>query len=259
MRFDEAARELDAALTARPDEPRYLLAQIRLLQAQSRASKASPEATTQAVPRALVDRLARTAVSAVQLAEVSEWRRRQDGPSKGLPFAEGAIHTDPTCWSCQEEYAHALFDHLRPDEALAAIDRAIALMPETLAGKAVLEQRRELEAFAAQPYAPILRTWSGGGADQSKALQATNPGIEACYRAELSVDPGAKGYAWLSIEVGAGGGVVAASIRESDLAARMQECLSSVARRGVFAPPQGGSGTVAIRMRFGYRSPAGKH
>jgi tetratricopeptide (TPR) repeat protein len=119
---EDAARELDAALEARPDEPRYLYA--RLL---TGARRSAPDEKA----RELVDRLAQAARSAAELRMVAEqYALAGNRTDEALVFAERAIRADPACWLCEKTRSRVLFLGRRYDEAVRAADRGLTLVPE---------------------------------------------------------------------------------------------------------------------------------
>jgi tetratricopeptide (TPR) repeat protein len=121
-REEDAARELDAALEARPDEPRYLYARLLV-----GARLPAPDEKA----GALVDRLARAARSAAQLSMVAErYGLAGHRTNEALVFAERAIRADPTCWRCEKTRSQILFLGRRYDEAVRAADRSLTLVPE---------------------------------------------------------------------------------------------------------------------------------
>ena len=141
-RLDEAGHDLEAALAARPDEPRYLLGRLAWYDARAQVAGGT-------IPSELVDRLARTATSAAQLREaalhVSELGRAEEG----LRLIERAIAVDPLCWQCQMTRAGTLATAGRFGEARAAMDRTIALLPEhAAAAEKVFALRRKIELMS---------------------------------------------------------------------------------------------------------------
>jgi tetratricopeptide (TPR) repeat protein len=119
-RDEDAARQLDAALAARPDEPRYLYARL--------AVRSAPLDDR---TRALLDRLSRVATSAAEWSLVADAYGVELGRiHQGLVFAERALAADPICWRCEKVRSRILFRGGRYAEAVAAADRALALAPE---------------------------------------------------------------------------------------------------------------------------------
>jgi len=137
---EDAARELDTALAARPDEPRFLYA--RLL---TNAQRPAPDDRA----HDLVDRLARTARSAAELSMVAElYGLAGDRADEALVFAERAIRADPTCWRCEKARSRILFLGQRYDEAVRAADRGLALVPEGAPAAWLREERAFFERLA---------------------------------------------------------------------------------------------------------------
>jgi tetratricopeptide (TPR) repeat protein len=122
-RHGDAQAELRPARAARPADPRFLYAELMSIFAESGAkNRASP---------ASVRELARTASSAEQLRAASMFTDialRDAGES--LLLVERAIEKDPICWRCQATRATVLLRMRAFDEALAAVDRALVLLPE---------------------------------------------------------------------------------------------------------------------------------
>jgi tetratricopeptide (TPR) repeat protein len=141
-RFDAAARKLDAALAQRPEDPRYLLA--RSMVADHLAEQTRAE---------ILDRLAKVARSAAQLAAVAEHDVAQGRADEALALSERAVRRDPHCWACQDVRALALLAKGRVDDALDAIHRAIALLPENapIPGTVTAHLRRIEEAHTTRP------------------------------------------------------------------------------------------------------------
>jgi tetratricopeptide (TPR) repeat protein len=152
--LDEAGREVDAALAAQPDEPRYLLARltwhegrkIMLMQALRDDDLAN-----------LVDHLARTATSANQLRVAGAYvaQRRAE---EGFRLIDRALATDPLCWRCQETRAKLLVGLGKYDEALVAVDRMMTLLPEGAPVKGVVDLRRKIERSRRAPSPEHERT-----------------------------------------------------------------------------------------------------
>src|SRR5262249_37584784 len=137
--LDDAEHALKVALAARPEEPRYLLAQILLHAARGKARKMPAR---ERVPDELVERLERTAMSAFQLCPAADLEGLRGRVDDGLRGVERALAADPLVSWCQVVRAKLLADTGRFDEALAAIDRALALMPERAPIDRLLAVRR---------------------------------------------------------------------------------------------------------------------
>jgi tetratricopeptide (TPR) repeat protein len=134
-RLDEAGREIDGALAAHPDEPRYLLARVAWYEQRGGAKPGR-------APADLVDHLARTAVSAYQLrAAASHQRRSEDG----LRLIDRALTADPLCWPCLRTRALMLATAGRIDEALVAADRVTVLLPDGAPAEIIVKLRQEIE------------------------------------------------------------------------------------------------------------------
>lgn len=149
-RPEEAEGELRAALDARADEPRYLLAMASI---QGVLAKKAPSGARAQAIEALVARLIPRAKSAFELSYVAGHYGRIGKPEDGLSFAERAITTSPRCWQCLDTYAALLFRKGRFDDAVKAEERALAVFPESRSDQ---ELSRKLEKYRAAS--------AGGGA-----------------------------------------------------------------------------------------------
>jgi hypothetical protein len=76
---------------------------------------------------------------------------------EAFAFAERAIYLDPTCWRCEDTRATILLDVRRLPEALAAVDRALSLLPEREDAKPVVAHRSAILAATAATRAPSPR------------------------------------------------------------------------------------------------------
>lgn len=138
--LDDAWRELSAALTARPDDPRYLYAQILWLE-RAAASKAERPS----LPPELMERLARKATSATELVAVALYTRQTGRTEDAFRFIDRAVALDPLCWQCQKVRAILLADTGQLDEALALLDHVVMLSPEGASVDGIVALRRRIE------------------------------------------------------------------------------------------------------------------
>ena len=135
-RLRSAARLLDELVDANPDEPRFLFARAQVGWTNGTARQLT-----------ILDRLARVARTAAQLAVVAEHRLEQGRTPEALAFAERSVQADPLCWFCHDAHAMALLESGRVEDARAANVRAFGLVPEAVEIPAVLvEHRRRIEA-----------------------------------------------------------------------------------------------------------------
>jgi hypothetical protein len=141
--FGAADREISAALDARPEEPRYLCAKVLA----SRRSGREP-------PRELSERLAHTATSATQLGIAAEEAAKAGRLDDGLALLGRAIKVDPSCWSCHAVRAQILLAKGALDEALAAVDRGLSILPDGSPVDEVVKLRRSIELARAKGSAP---------------------------------------------------------------------------------------------------------
>ncbi len=146
-RLDEAKAELGAALAARPEDPRYLLAWI--LHHRVTPSVIAGQRGRE-IPREVVDRLARVASSATELNEVAWYHAERRHPDEAMPFAERAVRLDPLCWTCLDTYALVLFEKGRLDEAMKASDRAVSVLPEKVSAPGIHLLHRQIEQAVAE-------------------------------------------------------------------------------------------------------------
>lgn len=126
--LDKSAAELDIALGARPNDPRYLLARMSLYELQAGQNGAAQNAVS--APVDIIERLARVAVSPTQLTAAGRFTAMRGRIDEGLKLVERAIAVDPLCWLCQEARAALLAHTGKYKEALDAVERAIAITPE---------------------------------------------------------------------------------------------------------------------------------
>src|SRR5439155_11894806 len=96
-RFDDAARELRAAIAADPGRARYWLALADVLSRDERADEAQlDDAVNQLVPLA-------TSPSALNF--VARYYSQKGQVEAGLPFAKRAVAMERGCWECAETLA----------------------------------------------------------------------------------------------------------------------------------------------------------
>jgi tetratricopeptide (TPR) repeat protein len=142
-RFDDARLDLDAALAASPWDPRYLLGRA----VTGRSIEGAPSATSSSL-LGVYAALAQVAGSPAQLNELAWALALLGRPADGLPFAERALAADSTCARCEDTRAVLLFALGRVPEALASMDRAVALLPENRPSRAYVLRRRVLQLAA---------------------------------------------------------------------------------------------------------------
>jgi tetratricopeptide (TPR) repeat protein len=119
-----AARLLEEALSARPSEPRYLLALALALDEDDGAPRGSARLA------GVVEHLARRAASAMQLEFLARHHARREHLDAARSFAERSVKADPTCAACLDTYAMVSFAKGDLAEAVYAEERAIAALPE---------------------------------------------------------------------------------------------------------------------------------
>jgi tetratricopeptide (TPR) repeat protein len=141
--FTAADREISVALAARPEEPRYLLAKVLAFQASGREA-----------PRELSERLARAATSGWQLGVAAMEAHRAGRLDDGLALVGRAIAVDPACLECQNVRARLLLAKGSLDEALAAVDRLLSLLPDGARVVEVVNLRRKIELARSKGSAP---------------------------------------------------------------------------------------------------------
>lgn len=149
--LDGARRELEVALEEAPEDPRYLHGLITWHRSHARASGGTPQAINDAPPAALVERLARMATSASQLNDVAWYYATHKRAEEGLAFSRRSLRENPLSWAAQDTYAVILLETGKLDEALAAIERALALVPEGVSAPSLLQHRQLIEKARARP------------------------------------------------------------------------------------------------------------
>ena len=133
-RDEDAARELDAALADRPEDPRYLYA--RLVVGVPSAAPGTPSTG------ALLERLSQVGTSATQLDLVAgEYGVNRGRIHEGLLFAERALRADPMCWWCEKTRSRILFAERKYTEAVVAADHAIVLAPDGETARGLRSER----------------------------------------------------------------------------------------------------------------------
>ncbi|AKT36047.1 tetratricopeptide repeat protein [Chondromyces crocatus] len=153
--FDEAEREIARGLKARPEHPDLIMATLLIQDGRPTDAKTGgPSAESSE----LVARLARTATSGVQLALAGFFMGRQGQVEEGLRMVERAVAKAPLCYSCKRYQAALLASLGRYDEALAAMERALGISPESAGMKDLMQQRAQIldqkERAATKPAAP---------------------------------------------------------------------------------------------------------
>ncbi len=125
---EEADREIQAALAARPDDPRFLCARVVVLLGTPKEARA--EAHVEETLRATIAHLAPLATSSDQLAMVALYQADIGNRPEALRVIERALRVDPIDAKLEQIHATVLFSLSRIPEARAAIDRALTLLPE---------------------------------------------------------------------------------------------------------------------------------
>ena len=93
--------------------------------------------------------------SADHVIEAVRFERRKDYEQpRRLRLLDRALSLDPLCWRCQGTRAELLAGAGRHGDALVAVDRAIALLPEGAGDAALLALRRRIEEDAARAALP---------------------------------------------------------------------------------------------------------
>jgi tetratricopeptide (TPR) repeat protein len=122
-RDSEAEAEITRALEQRPNDARYLMAMVNVT---------SRNHGTRALDRIneLLLRLRKVAVTAKALDFVAAYHAGENEPDEGLPLAVRAVKADPTCWRCYATLARLRYAKRELDEAVAAGERALNLLPD---------------------------------------------------------------------------------------------------------------------------------
>lgn len=150
--FEGARDDLNLALARRPDDPRYLLGQLRWFTWRPHKTGAPPRDLAEIDP--ILERLARVAQTPAQLDSVARQYAARRRMGDAFAFAERALRLDPTCWQCEDTRAVVFFQVRRFPEALAAVERALVLLPESEDAQLLVEHRRVILATIAAKPAP---------------------------------------------------------------------------------------------------------
>lgn len=123
-----AASEMTAAVTAKPDDPRYLHG----LAIAHRELATTPKADTDAAQREAdaMARLGKLAKTGTELNTVADHHGRSGRWDEALVFAQRAVKADPTCFVCFVTLGEAFFAKQQPGDAAAAQTIALSLLPD---------------------------------------------------------------------------------------------------------------------------------
>jgi predicted Zn-dependent protease len=127
MRLEEAEEDLQAAVSAKPEEARYRLGVYELRVQQARVLE-----THQRVDAVLAagKELEARAKSAYELSAVSELKRVAGNLDEALQIAASAVRLAPIDPSILDVYASALAALGRMPEAVAVMERAVSFLAE---------------------------------------------------------------------------------------------------------------------------------
>ena len=146
--LDKAVAEMDAALTARPDDERFLVAGLAVAQAAARSKDPSASVLT-GKGKAMIDRLSKVATSAAALDFLARYHEAQGAHDDALAFAKRAVKSDATCVRCYATLGGVLFARKEYAAAIRATDVALSLLPDGARDEKLETQRRtQLEAAA---------------------------------------------------------------------------------------------------------------
>ncbi len=123
-RLDEAQKDIDATLAREPDNPRFLMLDLKL---RTMKLKDPSLAAFLKETREVSEHLARRATTALEVDEVARAHFRAREPSEGRQYAEVAIRIDPLSSSCWQTYAWLLLEEHKLAEARRALDRVSTL------------------------------------------------------------------------------------------------------------------------------------
>jgi tetratricopeptide (TPR) repeat protein len=142
---EEAVRGFDAALVKKPDDPRLLLGLARALLQWKEVGDAPPGRLDRTI-----EALAQRAASPIQLDFVARWHLDRGRLTDAAPIAARAAKADPTCGPCWDTWAQVAYAKGDVAEALAAEQRAVAVLGEHRMNRRMLERllryAREYEA-----------------------------------------------------------------------------------------------------------------
>ena len=149
--LDKAVAEMDAALTARPDDERFLVAGLAVAQAAALNKDPSARVLT-GKGKAMIDRLSKVASSGDALDFLARYHEAQGAHDDALAFAKRAVKSDATCVRCYATLGEILFARKDYAAALRATDVALSLLPDGARDEALEAQRRaQLEATKRAP------------------------------------------------------------------------------------------------------------
>jgi len=129
-KVSDAAADIEAALTARPDDERFLLAAAKISDARSASASPDSRAALQAKADKLTERLAKVASSGASLDYLASHAGAAGKPDEALAFAQRAVKADPTCAGCFATLGALFFARKDYVSAVRATQTALSLLPD---------------------------------------------------------------------------------------------------------------------------------
>jgi tetratricopeptide (TPR) repeat protein len=253
----EAEADLGAALAARPDEPRYLLGRLEAYEEYNSAAFQCGEAA--AVVDSTIDHLARVAASGAELNLVASYREMHGQPDAALPFALEAIRRAPLAAEAQDTYSILLLRKGDLAGALAANQRASALLPERTRSRAITSHRQSIDAAMAIATAAPGPAASAGEAATghltTPLIQAVMSGaamrMQCCYELGHRWAPTLSGKVSVKATIAPDGAVSGAEIAGSTIAdPAVSACVVREFGKLRFPAPAGGVATIVASLGF---------
>jgi tetratricopeptide (TPR) repeat protein len=150
--LSEAAADMEAAIAAQPNEPRYLqgLAIVRR-EVSAEADKAQKQEAKRTEDEVMA-RLGKVAKTGAELNTVADHHERRGRWDDALAFAQRAVKADPACWTCFSSLGEILFAKQQYQDAARAQTIALSLLPDGVeAPDEDQKLRKYIEAARKQP------------------------------------------------------------------------------------------------------------
>jgi hypothetical protein len=253
----DAEADLGAALAARPEDPRYLVGRLGAYEQYNPAAFQCGEAA--ASVDATIDHLARVAVSGAELNLVATYREMHGQAGAALPFAAEAIRRAPLSPEAQDTYSILLLQRGDLAGALAASQRASALLPERTKSRSITAHRQAIDAAMAVATAAPGPTASAGepatGHLGTPLIQAVMGGaalrLQCCYQLGRTWAPTLSGKITVKASIAVDGAVSGAEIVSSTMAdPAVSACVVREFGKLRFPAPAGGAATIVAPLGF---------
>ncbi|MEP7126229.1 MAG: AgmX/PglI C-terminal domain-containing protein [Byssovorax sp.] len=257
----EAEGDLAAVLAARPDDPRYLVGRLDAYEAYNPSAFQCGEPSP--VVEEAVEHLSRVAVTGAELNLVAWYRESHGQADVGLPFALEAIRRAPLSSSAQDTYSMLLLQRGDLAGALAANERASALLPERSKSRAALLHRRKIDA-AREIAAPEAGASAGDAATGhlparliQGVISAAAPRLQCCYELGHRWSPTLAGNIDVKASIEPDGSVSGAGIVSSTIPdPAVTSCVQREIAKLRFPAPVGGVATLVAPLSFGPTAPS---